>query len=278
MRPELASDPQVRRVDIDGLELAYTDEGAGPCVLALHGLPGSVRDFRWLGAAIGARVRLVRIDLPGFGASRGAAVPREWSGIVDVVQRFAARVIAAPYVVLGHSFGAPLATMVAATAGQAQPCGLAWLAPVGLRPHRMIRRGISLERIRVVARLARMKYGGLAVVHAWRLLLRAGGFPSSMTPADVRRTLDVLSAFEFGMHRDAVARLEVPSFAAWTLDDPFVEPAVVNELCDASAARVRMPFATGGHNLQKTQAVELAAALADFVGDCVPSRTRVEGA
>ncbi len=264
MRPASPSDPAIRRVEIGGASIAYTDEGSGPCVLALHGLPGSVRDFRWLGAAIGDRARLVRVDLPGFGESRGDA-PRSWSEIVDVVHELAARVIASPYVVLGHSFGGPLATMVANGGGA---CGLAWLAPVGLRPHRMIRRGISLGRIRVVARLARRRYGGRAVVHAWRLLLRAGGFPSSTTVADVRRTLDVLSAFEFEMHQAAIARLRVPAFAAWTEDDPFVEPEIVAELCDASAARVRLGFATGGHNLQKTQAVELAGALADFARAC----------
>lgn len=271
MRPETPSDPSPRTIEIGGLRLAYVDEGAGPCVLAIHGLPGSLRDFRWLASALGDRARLVRLDLPGFGASIGDP-PREWSAIAEMVCDFAEQIVAAPYVVLGHSFGGPLATVIAAhsqSRSTARVCGIAWLAPVGLRPHRMIRGPVTLGRLGAIARLSRTRFVGRAVVHAWRRALLATGFPSSTTPADVARTLDVISAFDFAIHRDALARARVPAFAAWTEDDPFVEPRIVAELADASAGGPRLGFATGGHNLQKTQAVEIADALAPFARACV---------
>ncbi len=40
-----------------------------PVVVLLHGSPGSGRDFRTLGPALGARYRVLAPDLPGFGAS-----------------------------------------------------------------------------------------------------------------------------------------------------------------------------------------------------------------
>jgi len=276
VRPSTASDPSPRTIVIGDVRIAYVDEGTGPCVLAVHGLPGSLRDFRWLAPALGDRARLVRLDLPGFGASSGDP-PRTWSAIADVVCDFAEQVIAAPYVVLGHSFGAPLATMVAdrsTSRARAVAGGIAWLAPVGLRPHKMVRGPLTLGRIRAVAKLARTRVIGPAVVLGWRALLRGGGFPSSTTPADVARTLDVLSAFDFAMHRDALARARVPAFAAWTLDDPFVEPPIVAELCKASGDGPRLGFPTGGHNLQKTQAIEIADALADFAAACTRGAAR----
>lgn len=248
------------------VSFAYVDEGpvdrGAATIVALHGLPGSHRDFRWLAAAIDGRARLVRVDLPGFGATRADPPPADWPGIVAAVRGFIARVADGPHVVLGHSFGAPLATRVV-VGGPA--CGLAWLAPVGLRPHRMVRRVPALP---TVARLARAPVFGRALLHAWRAGLRATGFPSSVTIAHVARTLDVLGAFRFEDHARAVASLRVPVFAAWTEDDAFVEPEVVRELCAAAPSGVRIGFATGGHNLQKTQAVEIADALVAFAREC----------
>lgn len=263
MRPQRPSDPEVRRIAIGDGSCAYVDEGQGPVVLALHGLPGTHRDFRWLAAALAGRVRLLRVDLPGFGETRGPA-PRTWVEIAAWVRRFAAAVIDGPCVVLGHSFGAPLATMVAADPAVGA-CGLAWLAPVGVRPHRLVRR---LPPLRLVARLARVPGLRPGVLHGWRGMMRMGGFPASVTIPDVARTLEILGAFRFEAHAAAVGALRVPVLAAWTQDDALVEPEVVRELCAAAPDGPRVGFATGGHNLQKTRAVEVAEALVGFVRGC----------
>src|SRR5574339_256968 len=75
-RTELAaSDPPLRQVDLPRGRVAYTDEGpaGAPALIAVHGVPGSVRDFRYLAPHLTDAVRLVRVDLPGFGASPPAA-------------------------------------------------------------------------------------------------------------------------------------------------------------------------------------------------------------
>ena len=46
MHPERPSDPERRKGKAAGGVFTYTDEGAGPAVVAIHGLPGSARDFR----------------------------------------------------------------------------------------------------------------------------------------------------------------------------------------------------------------------------------------
>jgi pimeloyl-ACP methyl ester carboxylesterase len=81
----------------------YTDEGAGEVVVALHGLPGSVRDWRWLAPAL-AGVRLVRIDQPGFG---GTPLQTEPDSSLAARTRFVLAALAAlaidRFVVLGPS-------------------------------------------------------------------------------------------------------------------------------------------------------------------------------
>jgi pimeloyl-ACP methyl ester carboxylesterase len=116
MTPAAPSDPPIRTLAVRGQTVAYRDAGVGPLVLALHGLPGSGRDFRWLGAALEPRARLLRLDLPGFGDTPRAAAPDPGQAAqADWVRAVLDALGIEACVVLGHSFGGPLATRVAAT-------------------------------------------------------------------------------------------------------------------------------------------------------------------
>lgn len=59
----------LRRVEVDGLSVAYREVGEGPAVLLLHGWPTSSYLWRDVMPAIAAANRTIAIDLPGFGAS-----------------------------------------------------------------------------------------------------------------------------------------------------------------------------------------------------------------
>jgi pimeloyl-ACP methyl ester carboxylesterase len=64
---------------VDGFRLAYDRTGEGPPVVALHGWPGSRRDYRDVAAALGGTVDLVVPDLRGFGESDRHEAPPEAS-------------------------------------------------------------------------------------------------------------------------------------------------------------------------------------------------------
>ncbi len=69
--PAVAVDPSARRFTTsDGLSLAYRDDGAGLAVLCLPGLTRNGLDFDPIVAAFGSRLRLIRLDLRGRGASQ----------------------------------------------------------------------------------------------------------------------------------------------------------------------------------------------------------------
>jgi pimeloyl-ACP methyl ester carboxylesterase len=265
MRPDRPSDPPPRVWQHGEHRIAYVDEGEGPALLAIHGLPGTHRDFRWLAPALAGRARLVRIDQPCFGGS-GPASP-QWADVARVIVRFAADVIGERHAVLGHSFGGPMATAVAScSAGHERVGAVVWIASAGVRPHRAVRQVMPI--IGAIDRLRPVPVLGRALLHGWRGVLRASGFPSTITADDVARTSALLSRFDFDRHRRAVAELVergVPSLAAWTQDDPFVEPARCRELADLAPPGPRLTWPTGGHNPQKTWAVELADALVPFL-------------
>jgi len=58
-----------RGASVDGFRLAYDRAGDGPAVVALHGWPGSRRDYREVAALLDGTVDLVVPDLRGFGES-----------------------------------------------------------------------------------------------------------------------------------------------------------------------------------------------------------------
>lgn len=64
----MATHPQ-HEMDVDGLTVAYVDEGQGPPVLLLHGWPTSSFLYRHITPVLARHHRVVVPDLPGFGAS-----------------------------------------------------------------------------------------------------------------------------------------------------------------------------------------------------------------
>ena len=54
MRPDTALDPELQSVSLSTGPLTYTITGRGRPIVAIHGMPGTVRDFRWLDAAFAA--------------------------------------------------------------------------------------------------------------------------------------------------------------------------------------------------------------------------------
>ncbi|MEK6217323.1 MAG: alpha/beta hydrolase [Boseongicola sp.] len=100
----------------DGTQLYYTDEGAGPPVLALAGLTRNGRDFDYLAPHVSG-IRLIRLDYRGRGRSNwsGAAtytVPIEAGDVVALLDHLEIENTA----IVGTSRGGIVAMVLAATA------------------------------------------------------------------------------------------------------------------------------------------------------------------
>ena len=60
---------------VDGITLAYVDEGSGDPVVLLHGWGGQAASMTPLIVALRDRYRVLAFDLPGFGGSSSPPVP-----------------------------------------------------------------------------------------------------------------------------------------------------------------------------------------------------------
>jgi pimeloyl-ACP methyl ester carboxylesterase len=68
-RTELAREEALRDVEVDGRRYCVADVGAGPALVLLHGLGGSLYDWRHLLRPLAEERRVVAIDLLGAGES-----------------------------------------------------------------------------------------------------------------------------------------------------------------------------------------------------------------
>lgn len=238
------------------------DQGEGPALLLLHGLPGSARDFRYLAPLLGA-LRCVRPDLPGFGGTarrhRGAwSLPQRAELVVRLLDHLGIDRV----VVGGHSMGGAVAVAVAEAAPD-RVAGLAMLAGPGPFAHQ----GYVRSRLSVLGRV-------FAIPGSTRLLgsrLKAGfvaaGFPSSTPVHEMVSSVRDGGQLRFDEHARRLERVSVPALVAWAQDDRLIEAAVSEALSNILPEGPRLVWPEGGHNIQKTHAAELASALRSFVAD-----------
>jgi len=139
--------------------IATIEVGEGPAVLLVHGLNGFKEGWGPLpGALAAAGLRVVAVDLPGFGATPRLrrTSPEAFAGaLAPLVQALA------PVALVAHSLGTQVA-MLSAAADPARVRGLALLAPWVLpRPRRFPPRSVSdVLQLPVVGRpLARLVIG-----------------------------------------------------------------------------------------------------------------------
>ena len=259
MRPERPSDPKRHTLSWRGGEVAYTDEGSGPCTLvALHGCPGSVRDWRWLGSHLEPHVRLIRLDLPGFGRTPLATMPdptfpgrAEW--LLEVLRRLGVR----QFVPMGHSAGGPLALELAARHPE-RAIGLALIAAPGLTPHKPLRENPASHRISPLLHMPVVR--GL-LTFALRKGFEKAGFPKDVSDDSIRQSMHIIAHLDFDRQRANMEALRVPSLLAWAEDDTFIEGPISAKMAEACSPGPRLGFVEGSHYIQKTRSVEIGDAL-----------------
>jgi len=140
-----ATRPWRERV-VDGVRLAYDDEGTGPPLLCLHAIGHGARDFEGLRMSLRDRYRVLALDWPGQGNSGDDRIPASAGRYAELVAGFVEALRIPELVVLGSSIGGAAALH------------LAHLAPRSVRGLVLVD-SAGLDRVDL---LARMVTGGMA--------------------------------------------------------------------------------------------------------------------
>jgi pimeloyl-ACP methyl ester carboxylesterase len=251
---------------VAGARLTYTDEGRSKEVfLAIHGVPGSVRDFRYLAPPLVAFARLIRVDLPGSGGSepRREAL-RSLEARAETVLGLADHLGISRFGILGHSMGAGTALLTASMAPE-RVSHLVLIAPMGLRPHR----GLSRSRASFMRIAFLLKVPGVRslVLPRVRSHYRKRRFPRAdeMTVGEYATHFESFAAADYPLlNRAARKPLPKRSLVAFAADDHLVEPEIPAELAAAIPGARALRFEDGGHSIQKHKAAEIARAIRDL--------------
>lgn len=273
MIPDAPSAAPLRRLALPRGPLEYTDEGEGPALICVHGLPGSTRDFRWLPPATEG-LRVIRLSLPGFGGTPERTGPGvQPLQAVEVLRQAADALELSDYALLGHSFGGVVAT--AGAADDPRVRALALVCSVGPMVHRGYR-SMPAWQWRALGMALRWPVLERLLIGRIREGFEQAGFPSSTTDAEIARTLRCAAEVRFDRHAERLDRVRVPTLVAWTEDDPLVEPAIARAIVERVPDGPRIEWADGGHNPQKAHALELGEALSRFLGAAAPATSRAE--
>ncbi len=257
----LPSDPPTRPLDTPLGTISVAEEGpsGATAVLCLHGIPGSARDFRYLGPPLAERLRVVRVEMPGFGGSAAGAVATlpDWAEVTVAVadalglERFA---------VLGHSFGGGAALLAGALAGQ-RLAGLVLLASMGGRRHRGFL--LPCRAYAFAADLARHRLVWRPAAALARFAYRTNGLRPPADDAALVLHMSLLGSVDFGALTAAAGRVEAPALVMHAADDRLVEPDIARALARELPRGRYHELDGGGHHLNRTRPREVAAAVFD---------------
>ncbi len=258
------TDPSPRPLETRAGTLAVASEGprGAPPLLCVHGLPGSSRDFRYLGPLLAESFRVMRLEMPGFGAAPPGRI-RTLQGWGEAILAAVEALGLSRTCLLAHSFGGGAALLAAAAAPE-RVGHLVLLASMGARLHRAFAHPPAFyRRLRLAVRLPAL--GSLATARA-RRSYEARGLPFPATRRDFLLQLGLVGSVDFARLGEAARRYPGPALVIHAADDHLIEPEIPRELARLLPAGRLLEFDEGGHALQKTRAAEIAAAVEELVG------------
>lgn len=257
--------------------LYYSDTGAGPPVVFIHGWSYSGVVWRQHPDCIPEGYRCLCVDLPGHGQSSSALHGYTLESLADTLCGFFNQLDLNNGIIVGWSLGALIAmvsslhmrnriralVLVAGTAkftlAEGYPCGLAANEVKGLSLRLRRNKQVTLENFF----LSMFSHGDLQTLPKslnYETLV-AGRFPETEA---LLGTLDVLSSTDV---RDLLPGFTLPVLVVHGEDDRICPPGAGQYLAQGIAAARLVLIPGCGHALFLSRPEEFMAALTDFLGN-----------
>jgi len=266
-----------RELQWRGTRLSYAVGGGGPPLVLVHGLGGTIENWRALAPALAARHRVLIPDLPGHGWSSPLAEARDVDALADAVLEIVDVQDIGGAVWVGHSLGG-LVALRAAVLRPAAVRGVVLAAAAGIgstsraahmtltvlgvaRPGRLIapfRHALAGSRL---GRRVVFGWWGVADPDALEPALAEAFLVGPARHSDTRQAGRALLSFD---PRSELDRVTCPCLCLWGASDNWVRVEDAMEY----ARRLRMPLRTiagCGHLLIGERPDACLAAIDEFV-------------
>ncbi|MGQ9573232.1 MAG: alpha/beta fold hydrolase [Dehalococcoidia bacterium] len=263
-------------VRLEDAAIHYIDVGQGLPLVLIHGLGGSMYNFRYNIAVLAERLRVVVLDLKGFGYSeRPAASDYSLTAQARLVGELMERLGISRFAVLGHSMGGAVALRLAAMYPE-RVDRLILVASVP--PDRMVPRFASNPPLRALFRL-----GAALVLHQPRLrerVLRQGFYdPAFLTPerlaefiqfARIRGSADAIASVLSDAARDEpldLSRVSQPVLLLWGDGDRWTNLGLARWLADQLPNARLQVIGRARHMVMEERAQEANEAICAFLSE-----------
>jgi 4,5:9,10-diseco-3-hydroxy-5,9,17-trioxoandrosta-1(10),2-diene-4-oate hydrolase len=253
-RSQLGAQSPFKELVIDGVRLAYDDEGSGPPLVCLHAVAHGARDFETLRRRLRATQRVIALDWPGHGNSGEDSLAPTADRYAALLARFLDALAVERPVLLGNSIGGAAALRLAALDPD-RVRGLVLVDPGGLlRADALSRTAISLmvRFFKAGARGARWYPAAFAAYYRVVLPLAAAADQRRRIVACAREIAPLLARAwrEFARPeadlRAFAERVRCPVLFAWAKSDRILQLArcrdAIGRFPDA-----RLELFPGGH-------------------------------
>lgn len=217
-------------INIDGLNIEYTEQGEGMPVLLLHGWGSSFDVYKGIINTLKNRCRVVALNFPGCANSDTMETPWTLDDYCDLVLKFMKALNLENPIMFGHSHGGRV-TLKMAASGMVNPPKIVLLDSAGLIPKKSLKqkwRAKSFKTIKTVLTLPVLKN------HTEVLLQKArnhyGSADYNSAPPVLRQTLVSLVNTDL---RDILPNITCPTLLIWGENDtatPLSDAKIIESL------------------------------------------------
>lgn len=254
-RGSVGAEEGSRTAVVDGIRLAYGDDGRGPVIVCLHAVGHGAGDFAAFRARHRDRYRVIAVDWPGQGRSGVDPMPPSGARYAELLVGFLDALSLDRVVLLGNSIGGAAALRVAAMHPERVRAVIA-CNPGGLVAHGLQKRFFTGALARFFARGAR---GGRWTRRAFAAMYR--GILSEPPAAEQRARIvatwpDVAPLLadawrSFGQANDDLTqllpRIACPALITWSTGDR-LNPLSFNRPGIARLPHGELATFPGGHS------------------------------
>lgn len=217
-------------VNIDGLNINYTDTGSGTPVLLLHGWGSSNEVYRGIINTLSSRCRLVAPDFPGCGGSDTMTEPWDLDRYCEFVLKFMKAVNLENPIMMGHSHGGRV-TLYMTAKGMVTPEKIVLLDAAGLIPKKSLKQKFRAKSFKVIKALLTLpvikRFSGGLLDKARR---HYGSADYNAAPEVLRKTLVSLVNTDI---RELLPNIKCPSLLIWGENDtatPLEDAKIIEKL------------------------------------------------
>jgi len=240
---------------IKNLDVVYSDCGAGPLLLFLHGWGVDAFSFDTLMKYFGNN-RCIALSFPGFGGSERPPVPWGVVEYAEFVRDFLTKLDFTPEIIIAHSFGGRVAVKGIGT-GLLRAKKLVLIASAGVA-----KKSAQTRMVGSIAKFAKIFTAIPPLSFLRKRIKRLAGSRDYVSAGAMRETF--VKVVNENLEKDA-EKITIPTLLLWGANDmetPLIEAHTFRDKIRGSRLEV---IPSAGHFVFQEQASAVAQKIKDFL-------------